>query len=119
MTIVVGTKYENRYNIDIMINQNIYPMRDWHFEHMQKTILKYVSGLTENEKQSSWKVKQHRRYGGNLPNVRRNIDFDILHGVTREEVSEFLDKIQHDSSFSDIRRVAGSIERIKELKMEK
>ncbi len=51
-------------------------MRDWHFEHMQKTILKYVSGLTENEKQSSWKVKQHRRYGGNLPNVRRNIDFE-------------------------------------------
>jgi hypothetical protein len=22
-------------------------MKDWHFEHMQKTILKYVSGLTE------------------------------------------------------------------------
>ena len=59
------------------------------------------------------KVRQHNRYGGNLPNVRRNIDFDILHGVTREEVSEFLDKIQNDSSFSDIRRVAGSIERIK------
>jgi hypothetical protein len=74
------------------------------------------SELTENEKQSSWKVEQHKRYGGNLPNVRRNIDFDILHGVTRE-VFEFL--VQNDSSFSDIRRVAGSIERIKELKMEK
>ena len=77
------------------------------------------SGLTENEKQSSWKVKQHKRYGGNLPNVRRNIDFDILHGVTREEVSEFLDKIQHDSSFSDIRKSEGSRERIKELQIEK
>ena len=42
------------------------------FEHMQKTILKYVSGLTENEKLSSWKVKQHKRYG-NVVNVRRNI----------------------------------------------
>ena len=94
-------------------------MRDWHFEHMQKTILKYVSGLTENEKNSSWKVKQHRRYGGNLPNVRRNINFDIQHGVTRDEVSEFLDKIQSDPSFSDIRRVAGSIERIRDLKTEK
>jgi predicted double-glycine peptidase len=48
----------------MMANQNNnYPMKEWHFEHMQKTILKYVSGLTENEKQSSWKVKQHRRYG--------------------------------------------------------
>ena len=104
----------------MMANQNNnYPMRDWHFEHMQKTILKYITGLTETEKGSKWKVKQHKRYGGNLPNVRRNINFDIHHGVTREEVSEFLDKIQNDPSFSDIRRVAGSIERINELKMEK
>jgi hypothetical protein len=102
-----------------MINQNNYPMRDWHSEHMQKTILKYVSGLTENEKRSPWKVKQHKRYGGNIINVRRNINFDIQHGVTREEVSEFLDKAQSDPSFSGIQRVAGSIERIKELKIEK
>jgi hypothetical protein len=102
-----------------MINQNNYPMRDWHFEHMQKIILKYVSGLTENEKNSSWKVKQHNRYGGNVVNVRRNINFDIQHGITREEVSEFLDKIQNDLSFSDIRRVAGSIERIRDLKTER
>ncbi len=102
-----------------MVNQNNYPMRDWHFEHMQKTILKYVSGLTENEKLSSWKVKQHNKYGGNLPSVRSNINFDIHHGVTREEVTEFLDKILNDPSFSDIRAVAGSIERIKDLEIEK
>jgi hypothetical protein len=100
------------------INQNNYPMRDWHLEHMQKTVLKYVSGLTETEKLSSWKVKQHKRYGGNLFNVRRNIKDDIHHGVTKEEVSEFLNKVQNDHSFSDIRRIAGSIERIKELQQE-
>jgi hypothetical protein len=77
-------------------------MRDWHFEHMQKIILKYVSGLTETEKHSSWKVKQHKRYGGNIYHVRRNIIDDIHHGVTREEVTEFLNKIENDSSFSDI-----------------
>ena len=94
-------------------------MRDWHFEHMQKIILKYVSGLTETEKHSSWKVKQHKRYGGNIYNVRRNIKDDIHHGVTREEVAEFLNKIENDSSFSNIRRIAGSIERIKDLEIEK
>jgi hypothetical protein len=108
----------NCYNIVMAIHNN-YPMRDWHLEHMQKTILKYVSGLTENEKLSSWKVKQHRRYGGNVVNVRRNINFDIQHGVTKEEVSEFLDRVQNDPSFSDIRGVAGSIERIRDLKTEK
>ncbi len=92
-------------------------MRDWHFEHMQKTILKYVSGLTENEKQSSWKVKQHRKYGGNLGNVRRNINFDIKHGVTRKEIIAFLDKVLNDPLFSDIRKSADSKERIKELQL--
>lgn len=104
----------------MMANQNNnYPMKEWHFEHMQKTILKYITGLTEIEKGSKWKVKQHKKYGGNITNVRRNINFDIQHGVTREEVSDFLEKIQNDSSFSDIRRIAGSIERIKELQIEK
>ena len=42
------------------------------FKHIHKTILKYVLGLTENEKLSSWKVKQHKRYG-NVVNVQRNI----------------------------------------------
>src|ERR671915_1975339 len=103
-----------------MVNQNNnYPMKDWHFEHMQKTILKYVSGLTETEKHSSWKVKQHKRYGGNIYNVRRNIKDDLHHGVTREEVAEFLNKIENDSSFSDIRRIAGSMGRIKDLEIEK
>jgi hypothetical protein len=102
-----------------MLNQNNnYPMRDWHFEHMKKTVLKYVTGLSETEKGSSWKVKQHKRYGGNLPNVRRNIRDDIQHGVTRDEVTAFLDKVLNDPSFSDVRAVADSIERIKELQRE-
>ena len=90
-------------------------MKDWHFEHMQKTIVKYVFGLSETERGSSWKVKQHKKYGGNLGNVRRNINFDIKHGVTREEVIAFLDKVLDDSSFSDLRKIVGSKERIKEL----
>lgn len=103
----------------MIVNQNSFPMRDWHFEHMQKTIVKYVFGLSESEKGSPWKQKLHKKYGGNITNVRRNIDFDIRHGVTREEVTEFLDKVKHDSSFSKQRKIEGSIERIKELEIEK
>jgi ABC-type Mn2+/Zn2+ transport system ATPase subunit len=94
-------------------------MKDWHLEHMQKTIVKYVFGLTEDEKGSKWKVNQHKKYGGKIGYVRRNIDFDIKHGVTREEVIAFLDKVRSDSSFSGIRKSEGSEERIKELKIEK
>ena len=92
-------------------------MKDWHLEHMQKTILKYVSGISDNA--TSFQKKQHKKYGGNLLNVRRNIEFDIKHGVTREEVTEFLYKVENDSSFSDVRKSKGSKERIKELEIQR
>jgi hypothetical protein len=61
----------------------------------------------------------HRKYNGKMDMYEGNIDFDIKHGVTRDEVIAFLDKIQNDSSFSDIRKSEGSRERIKELQIEK
>src|SRR5919112_1297160 len=101
-----------------MINQsNNYPMKEWHFEHMQKTILKYVSGLTESEKGSPWKVKQHNKYGGNIRKVPRKINFYLKKSVTREETIAFLDKVLNDPLFSDIRKTADSKERIKELQL--
>jgi hypothetical protein len=91
-------------------------MKDWHFEHMQKTIVKYVSSTSDDA--TSFQKKMHRKCNGKIGYVRRNIDFDIKHGVTRDEVIAFLDKIQNDSSFSDIRKGEGSEERIKELQIE-
>jgi len=90
-------------------------MKDWHFEHMQKTIVKYVSGLSDNA--TSFQKKQHKKYGGNLANVHRNIEFDIKHGVTREEVAVFLDKVRNDSSFSNVRKSVGSKERLEQLQV--
>jgi hypothetical protein len=82
---------------------------------MQKTILKYVSGLSDNA--TPFQKKQHKKYGGNLANVHRNIEFDIKHGVTREEVAVFLDKVRNDSSFSNVRKSVGSKERLEQLQV--
>ena len=85
---------------------------------MQKTIVKFVSGLSEIESGSSWKRKQHKKYSGNIGYVRRNIQFDIKHGVTVGEVITFLDKVRNDISFSDVRKSAGSGERLEQLEKE-
>ena len=84
---------------------------------MKRTIVKYVSGISDDA--TYFQMKMHRKYNGKIGYVRRNIDFDIKHGVTRKEVIAFLDKIQNDSSFSDIRKSEGSEERIRELQIEK
>jgi hypothetical protein len=47
-----------------MVPQNSYPMKKWLFEHMQKTIVKYVSGISDSA--SSYQKKQHKKYGGNI-----------------------------------------------------
>jgi hypothetical protein len=113
------SKYNINYNILRLVQQNNYPMKEWHFEHMQQTILKYVNGLPYADNNSSWKRKQHKKYSGNIGFVRRSIKFDIKHGVTSQEVTEFLNKVRNDSSFSNIRESAGSIARIEELQIDK
>jgi hypothetical protein len=94
-------------------------MKEWHFEHMQKTIVKYVTGIPYADNNSRWKKSQHKKYSGNIGFVRRSINFDIKHGVTRQEVTEFLNKVRNDSSFSNIREGAGSIARIEELQIDR
>jgi hypothetical protein len=113
----IGSKYVKCYNIIRLVQHNDYPMREWHLENMKKTIVKYVGGLSEDDAKSKYKMKLHRKYKGNLAYVRKSIDIDIRHGVTREEVTEYLDKILNDPSFSDIRKSEGSKERIAELQL--
>jgi hypothetical protein len=94
-------------------------MKEWHFEHMQKIIVKYVNGISSADNDSSWKRKLHKKYFGNIGFVRRSINYDIKHGVTRQEVTEFLNKVRNDSSFSNIRESVGSIARIEELQIDR
>lgn len=92
--------------------QNSFPMRDWHVKHMEKIIVKFVTGLSENA--TRWEKRQNKRYG-KITNICRQIDYDIKQGVTNEQVLLILQKIRDDSSFSGLREKEGSIERLDEV----
>jgi hypothetical protein len=92
--------------------QNSFPMREWHVEHMEKTVVKYVKGLSENA--SGWEKRNHRKYGS-LAHICRQIEYDIRHGATSEQVVCLFDKIRNDSSFSGIRGENGSMKRLAEI----
>ena len=87
-------------------------MREWHIEHMEKTVVKFVTGLSADA--SGWQKRQHKKYN-KITNVRKNINYDIKHGVTNEEVLSFLDKVRNDVSFFTVRNNDGSIERLNEV----
>jgi hypothetical protein len=96
----------------IFLTQNSFPMREWHVKHMEKTIIKFVTGLSGNA--SMWEKRQNKRYG-TLNNVCKQIGYDIKHGATIEQVLLLLQKIRNDSSFSSLRQKDGSIKRLDEV----
>ena len=76
-------------------------MRDWHVQHMQDTVIKYLAGLSEDA--SRWQKRIHKQYG-NLAHVTKRIDYDIKHGVEKQEVLAFLELIKTDQSYDELRK---------------
>ena len=101
------------YNDNSMMQNNSYPLREWHFEHMKKLVLKFVTGIPADA--PSWQKRQHKKYN-KITNIRKGISYDIKHGVTNEEVLSFMDEVRDGSSFSDLRKVDGSKGRLNEVK---
>src|SRR5919197_1645638 len=92
--------------------QNSFPMREWHVKHMEKTVVKFVTGLSANA--TAWEKRQNKRYG-KTTSVCRRIEYDIKQGATNEQVLSLLQKIRNDSSFSRLRQNDGSIKRLDEV----
>lgn len=58
-----------------------------------------------------------KRYG-KLANISRQINYDIKQGATKDQVLLFLEKIRNNSSFSVLRTIDGSLDRLEELENE-
>ena len=82
---------------------------------MEKIVLKFVTGLSPNA--TAWEKKIFKRYG-KLAIVCRQINYDIKQGATNDQVLLFLQKIRSDSSFSVLRAINGSLDRLEELENE-
>jgi hypothetical protein len=82
---------------------------------MEKIVVKFVTGLSPDA--STWEKRMFKRYG-KLPNVCRQINYDIKQGATIDQVLSFMQKIRDDPSFSVLRAINGSLDRIEELENE-
>jgi hypothetical protein len=102
----------SKYYYLLTENINIFPMRDWHVKHMQDTIVKYLTGLSENA--SRFERRLNKKYGG-LINVRKRIDYDVKHGVTRQKVIVFFRRVRTDPLFSELRKNDGFEDRLYQL----
>ena len=75
---------------------NNYAMKDWHLEHVEKVIIRFVKGISPDA--SSFEKRNY-----------------IKHGVTMDEVLNVVRKIRHDKQFKDLQRSPESLQRLDEL----
>jgi hypothetical protein len=94
------------------LTQNSFPLREWHVEHMEKTVVKFVTGLSENA--TMWEKRQNKRYG-RITSVCRQIGYDIKQGVTNEQVLLLLQKIRNDPSFSSLTKDNACLDRLDDI----
>lgn len=91
---------------------NNFAMRDWHLEHVEKVILRYIKGLSDDA--SSFEQRNFKKYS-NVTSCSKQIEYDMKHGVTAEEVIAVMQKMRHDGSYSEFRQIQEAVQRLDDL----
>jgi hypothetical protein len=91
---------------------NNYAMKDWHLEHVEKVIIRFVKGISPDA--SSFEKRNYKRYSS-VSSCAKQIEYDIKHGVSIDEVLEVVRKIRHDKQFRDLQKNPESLQRLDEL----
>lgn len=91
---------------------NNYAMKEWHLEHVEKVIVRFAKGVSPDA--SSFEKRNYKKYS-TVSSCAKQIEYDIKHGVTHDEVMVVVKKIRHDKGFRDLQRSPESLQRLDEL----
>ena len=91
---------------------NNFAMKEWHLEHVEKVIIRYIKGISPDA--SSFEKRNFKKYS-TISSCTKQIEYDIKHGVTMDEVLAVMQKIRHDKSFSELRLNPETVQRVEEL----
>lgn len=91
---------------------NNYAMKDWHLEHVEKVVVRFVKGVSPDA--SSFEKRNYKKYS-TVSSCAKQIEYDIKHGVTHEEVMAVVKKVRHDKSFKDLQKSPEALQRLDEL----
>ena len=91
---------------------NNFAMKDWHLEHVEKVVVRYAKGVSPDA--SSFEKRNYKKYS-TVTSCAKQIEYDIKHGVTHDEVMTVVRRIRHDKAFRDLQKSAESLQRLDEL----
>jgi hypothetical protein len=91
---------------------NNYAMKDWHLEHVEKVIVRFAKGISPDA--SSFEKRNYKRYS-TVSSCAKQIEYDIKHGVSIDEVLDVVRKIKHDKQYTELQENPESLQRLDEL----
>jgi hypothetical protein len=115
----IGTKDARHYELNVnnwycdLVESTNYPMKGWHLEHAERTIVRFAVGLSEDV--SEFEKRNYRRYG-TIASCIKQIEYDMHHGVQRREIMKIIGKIRHSKKYAKIRSDSKAVLRLEELR---
>ena len=91
---------------------NNYAMKDWHLEHVEKVVIRFIKGISPDA--SSFEKRNYKKYS-TVSSCAKQIEYDIKHGVTMDEVLDVVRKVRHDKQYRDYQKNPESMQRLEEL----
>lgn len=91
---------------------NNFAMKDWHLEHVEKVIIRYIKGISPDA--SSFEKRNFKKYR-TISSCSKQIEYDIKHGVALEEVIAIIQKIRTSESYTELRENPEVLQRLDEI----
>ncbi|MGA8842527.1 MAG: hypothetical protein WB511_03010 [Nitrososphaeraceae archaeon] len=91
---------------------NNFAMKDWHLEHVEKVIIRYIKGISPDA--SSFEKRNFKKYS-TISSCSKQIEYDIKHGVALEEVIAIIQKIRTSESYTELRENPEVLQRLDEI----
>ena len=91
---------------------NNFAMKDWHLEHVEKVIIRYITGISPDA--SSFEKRNFKKYS-TISSCSKQIEYDIKHGVALEEVIAIIQKIRTSESYTELRENPEVLQRLDEI----
>jgi hypothetical protein len=87
-------------------------MKAWHCEHAEKAIIRFVRGVPEDA--SGYERRIYKKYG-TVANCIRQLEYDMHHGVQKDEIIEIIRKIGQNKKYTSVRSHPEARMRLEEL----
>jgi hypothetical protein len=94
------------------MKSNSFAMKEWHLEHSEKVIARFVRGLSADA--TAFERRNHKRYGS-ITQCIKQLDYDMKHGVDRAEVMNVIRKVRMLKKYAELRSDPAAVQRLASL----